>query len=365
MPLATPDADDTAKTILTLNLLKRDVEPHQVISFFKAQNGHFCTYPGERDASFSANCNVLQALLHNKHREEYAHTIIVNASYPCGSWWEGNIRDKWVGFKTLLVVAAMLIIQNISLQYSMMISAQALVRLLTLWAAETVVPIPDDLLKVKIPLTLLQILNRTLSDQNADGSWGDQSQLEVTAYAVMTLEELSPLPWISFMTEDVKAAIEIGQRFLYGSRDWWTAPQYLWIEKVTYGNPTLSKAYCLAALKDNTKSESGKIQSQAIVEISLDVVDKSTRIFSMLHSFATTPYWKITLSGLEGQLLLPPLLSTVAHILPQQKNAKNKYLSTVPLTWIQVNNANNLFLPTIILWDMMVLLMCNSALTST
>lgn len=57
------DADDTAKVLLTLNLLKKQISSEFMINHFRSKYKHFLTYSEERDASFSANCNVLKALL--------------------------------------------------------------------------------------------------------------------------------------------------------------------------------------------------------------------------------------------------------------------------------------------------------------
>lgn len=101
-PSVISDADDTAKTILTLNLLGRDTRPDAMISCFKTNDGHFCTYPGERDASFSANCNILQALLYVRNPQEYREHIISTTSYLCEAWWKGKAKDKWVSRKANL-----------------------------------------------------------------------------------------------------------------------------------------------------------------------------------------------------------------------------------------------------------------------
>ena len=97
MPSAVPDADDTAKTILALSHLGIDIAPENMITYFKAEDGHFRTYAGERDASFSANCNVLQALLFVSDPRRYSDSIVSVTGYLCDLWWKGNVRDKWVG----------------------------------------------------------------------------------------------------------------------------------------------------------------------------------------------------------------------------------------------------------------------------
>ena len=65
-------------------------------------NGHgrpFFTYKGERDPSFTANCNALIAILSDPDRipdmATYADTI---ASFICETWWNSDCTpgDKWV-----------------------------------------------------------------------------------------------------------------------------------------------------------------------------------------------------------------------------------------------------------------------------
>ena len=90
------DADDSAKVILTLNLLGQQVHAKSLTDHFRSENGHFCTYPGERDASVSANCNVLRALLEAPRPQDYITDITSILTFLCETWWSGGIRDKWV-----------------------------------------------------------------------------------------------------------------------------------------------------------------------------------------------------------------------------------------------------------------------------
>jgi hypothetical protein len=67
MPIApetTPDADDTSRSILTLAYLGKPYSVDGLIKKFDGREcGAFRTYVGERNPSFSANCNVLICLL--------------------------------------------------------------------------------------------------------------------------------------------------------------------------------------------------------------------------------------------------------------------------------------------------------------
>ena len=89
------DADDTAKTIIALSFLGREVRPDRLISEF--DNGsYFLTYKGERNPSVSTNCNVLLALLHVPDSYLYAAQISRIIHYLCSAWNHSNFKDKWV-----------------------------------------------------------------------------------------------------------------------------------------------------------------------------------------------------------------------------------------------------------------------------
>lgn len=90
------DADDTSKALLTLSLLGRpSADPQQLISTFESERC-FKTYAAERNPSFSSNCNVLTALLHQEEPNKYAAQISKATSFLIGCWMDGRIKDKWV-----------------------------------------------------------------------------------------------------------------------------------------------------------------------------------------------------------------------------------------------------------------------------
>jgi hypothetical protein len=94
------DADDTAKSILSLTLLGRStVKPESMIQSF--DNGlHFRTYVAERNPSFSANCNVLISLLHLQDPGGYVTHIQKAAVFLCDAWFTSTLMDKWVRYRT-------------------------------------------------------------------------------------------------------------------------------------------------------------------------------------------------------------------------------------------------------------------------
>jgi len=62
----------------------------------------FITYRGERNASTSANCNVLMCLLHSPEPMKYTKQIVKCVRFLSYSWENNNGPDKWVYYKTLI-----------------------------------------------------------------------------------------------------------------------------------------------------------------------------------------------------------------------------------------------------------------------
>lgn len=82
--------------MLTLSLLGQQVGLGPLVKCFKSKNGHFCIYLGERDASFSANCDILRALLQICDDINYEKDRSNLLDFLCELWWRGAIEDKWV-----------------------------------------------------------------------------------------------------------------------------------------------------------------------------------------------------------------------------------------------------------------------------
>ena len=95
-----PDADDTARALLCMSLIGRDVNPTAMISMFDAGK-HFKTYEFERNSSFSANCNVLRALLQLQSVDKYTSLIYRSSLYLCDTYQAGPLHDKWVCYHLL------------------------------------------------------------------------------------------------------------------------------------------------------------------------------------------------------------------------------------------------------------------------
>ena len=241
----------------------------------------------------------------------------------------------------------------------MMVLAEALIRLLELWDQDQMEELPDALLQDRLPITLIQILNRTLMGPRlAELEQSDQS-IETLAYAVLTLKALSSLPWLSDLSEEILSQIMQWQHLLHTRGKRWIVPQSLWVEKVTYGSTFLCEAYYLAAIFKGmpTRAWTGKVKS--LVQIRSKDEKRITSMFCKLQCFQSEPAWKIHACVLEALVFLPQLRSSLADVLGGEQSAKNEYLSFIPCTWVVVNNIQRLFLDTYLLWDMMVLTLCN------
>lgn len=96
-PSLQADADDTAKALISVSMLGDPVPATGLLSEFEGKT-HFRTYQGERDPSFTANCNALLALLSQPDLPALAPQIEKAMTFSCDTWWEadGHIGDKWV-----------------------------------------------------------------------------------------------------------------------------------------------------------------------------------------------------------------------------------------------------------------------------
>ena len=234
-----PDADNTARALLSLQLLgPRNASPARLIETFQMQNA-FRTYADERSPSFSANCNVLLALLHCDSPKQYTRTIQGIAEYLCNAWRTDAVQDQ----------------RNASSHHAYMLLAQAFSRLLARVDGGS---LPDFsvILRDRVAFVQSQLLSRVLLSQKHDGSWGADS-CEIAAYGILALKALVFTPGLSSYRTLTLAGIRAGRQYLLFNRDSWKKPSHVWIEKVTYGSAVLAETYCLAAAVGIGESKGG------------------------------------------------------------------------------------------------------------
>ncbi|KAI1761980.1 Ent-kaurene synthase [Hypoxylon sp. FL1150] len=322
-PSILPDADDTAKAMIALHHLGKPTKALPLLTAFNGDD-HFRTYKGERNASFSANCNILMCLLTLEDWVAHGAEIAKAISFLCVQVFSGKVKEKW---HTHDLYWIMLLSQAFVLLYR---RAQDRDRQLL---DELFVKEPQ--LRQQIPMTSLQVLFATLSSQDSNGSWSNICEL--TAYAVIALCSMLQLPWIhQLQDERIITAIHKGKSFLDTHRGQWDEGHHLWVEKVTYASNTLSEAYCLvAALVPVTLYPP---QHHPAFLLPTEVTEGVKRAMNLINK---TPLFSRTRPEiLQGaRLLAAYALCYLQHqrmdIFPQLKNGKvdQKYQVFTPVIW--------------------------------
>lgn len=222
----------------------------------------------------------------------------------------------------------------------MMLAAESFLQLLIASDCGSLSRTPDDLLHKSIPLTLTQILGRTMRAQDPDGSW-QHGSCEVTAYATLTLTSLSALPWISKIRElYLDVAIHKGKMFLRENRNRWKEAKHLWVEKVTYASEVLSQTYCLAAAKALPNRFAWSPRARDLTKLPAKQIAKLSHFFSRLPIFSKVENHGtiISTSVPESYLLVQKLQCSIPAIFPRDDETESKYMDYIPFTWISCNN---------------------------
>ncbi len=181
--------------------------------------------------------------------------------------------------------------------------------------------------------TLWEALIYTLQTQNEDGSWDNTR--EITAYAVLTINTLIPLPIASPFRDQIGSAIASARQYLWPQLDN-NNPEYLWIEKVTYGAYTLSHAYVLAALHCSTATHrlqhspenvSGNTKSAEIA-----------KLYSKMPLFSTTAEWRIRAWQVQASFFSSRMRQVDTTVFPRRAAGDKKYDDFIPFSWVAGNN---------------------------
>ena len=308
------DADDTARVLLTLQRLGKDVDLGPVIDTFQS-NDHFRTYEMEQSSSFSANCNILLTLLEAKDVDSYLPQIEKTAVFLLSAWESGSISDKW----------------NLSPRYSWMLLASTLIRLLERLSAGQLQQLPTDLTEQRIPLSICQILSRTLTDQHNEGSW--DGSIEVSAYSVLTLAQCLSLPWASDIRMLLLDHLNSGRKFIQSKHTSSSEPEYLWVEKVTYGSSLLSQVYCLSATHVTCDKRNWSPEVEACFPEETTVSKKMRHLFSKLPIFRNRPLPSTDLALFEAAMLLKRLKDARHAVFPRDAMpmTQDKYVEYIPI----------------------------------
>ncbi|KAL8687602.1 MAG: hypothetical protein Q9218_006270, partial [Villophora microphyllina] len=238
--------------------------------------------------------------------------------------------------------------------YSTMLLAQAFMQLLRLWDASQLEMLDNTLIQNGVCRVLIQILNRTLFLQNANGTWSSKDPSESDAYCLLTLLALDGLPLVALLAMQTRSAIHTGRQALSLFEPQWAKPHYIWVEKVTFGSQMLAESYCLAAMNAPFPTHQWKGKIEKIAGAYTQNILKLSLFFHSLPEYSTDPHWMILASVMEGYSYHAQLKQTRSEVFPHQKSAKDTYLEYVPCSWTIINNRFGLFLNSTLLWDMMV-----------
>ncbi|OJJ05787.1 hypothetical protein ASPVEDRAFT_137870 [Aspergillus versicolor CBS 583.65] len=338
-PYFSPDVDDTAKTITSLNLLGEPVTPQKMVEMFDHE-GHFLTYPGERDPSLTANCNAMMALLRQPDVSVYARQVVKIAKFVCDYWWkaDGRIKDKW----------------NTCYLYPSLLVVEALTDLLESIENGQLPDTFDQDTQSRIAVTLFQACFRALLDQQDDGSWNQS--LEETAYGLLILTEARRLRFFDDLEAPLSDAIQRGVVFVSSIGD--IPASYIWTEKVSYASTLLTESYLLAALK-TAMSQPGSAVGSSLWNTPTARMKKHVELFHQAPLFKSLPKWELHGSMVEAALFHPLLRARKEQAFPRNDIEEDKYFDVIPLFWTSANNRVRTYASTWFLYEMTVIALLN------
>ncbi|KAE8347407.1 hypothetical protein BDV24DRAFT_157699 [Aspergillus arachidicola] len=337
-----PDADDTARSLLALSHLKVPMDPSALVGYFEAPR-HFQTYKLERNPSFSANANTLLALLRSSSPATYIPQIEKTANYLVSCWDGGELCDKW----------------NLASEYSEMLLVNALVELIAAWSNGDLTKLSTELVTLKIPIVLCQVLSKALVHQHENGSW--DNSVERTAYSILLLAYILRLPWPISLRELVDTSLLRGRDYLQQHASKWSEGDYIWIEKVTYRLPTLAETYTLAAMKVPREEAAWTTEVRQLFTLPEKKGRTMAAVFGQLPIFRDTPRRTMLLAITEAHFYSRALRKIRLDIFPRDRMrmTKDKYLDFIPVAWTSVNTISGFPLSSETMWDMMVISMLN------
>ncbi|KAI1206322.1 uncharacterized protein F4807DRAFT_463811 [Annulohypoxylon truncatum] len=341
-----PDADDTAKGIMTLRILGESPGFDGLIEMFEAEE-HFRTYHGERNPSFSANCNVLTCLLTAEDPTLYISQIAKITRFLTTQVYQDGVIDKWHRKELYWMML-------LTRAFEVLSSNEELLRKL-------VDLVPD--LREDIPMVTIHLLIRILKYQLADGSW--EQLCEVTSYAILALISLARLPWIQQIDlGEITAAIARGKSFLLSKRTQWAKGHYLWIEKVTYASDVLSEAYCLAAVSAPVPPVALPLESEASAftfpgKKMRVMMKKTAELIARTPLLSNTEPYVLRAAEMQACYALAALQRRPLSIFPRTAKGEDKYLCIIPLAFTACAAVQGCGVSLSVLREMMVLSILN------
>ncbi|KUI56675.1 Copalyl diphosphate synthase [Cytospora mali] len=348
-PGSFPDVDDTSKGLETLHYIGQTGSVKSLIQTYEA-DGHFITYPGERNPSFSANCNVLILLLTREDRAQHITQIMKAAQFLTSQVFGGHVKEKW----------------HLHELYWMMLLARAYELLFQHSEIATEVFEHHTSLREDIPMVSLHILMRILRTQESNGSWG--GVCEVTSYGVLALVSLEKLPWVQQLDKGrIISSIALGKSFLHSNRSEWARGHYLWVEKVTYSSNVLSEAYCLAAAFASMPSTvefgsgvSSRSRALLVPEKMLLGMRKAGNLLARTPLFCNGEPYALRAAEMQACFAMQALQREPPDdIFPRTAKGTDKYIFLIPLVLTACAELHGCSVSLSVLYEMMLLSVLN------
>ncbi|KAK7460601.1 hypothetical protein VKT23_009321 [Stygiomarasmius scandens] len=350
-PNVGPDADDTAKAITALQYIGTPFPLDRLLEAFELP-AHFQCFQYERNPSLSANCNVLIALLQYPNSSKYTSQIVKAATFITEEYWttEGIVRDKW----------------HLSPWYVGLLAVQGLVRFIHLHGRGLYGDaVSEDLLTLKTPIALFQILLRIMQSQNEDGSWGTRNpNVEETAYCVLALAQLASLPYHALLRDQIDTSVAAGRRYIQAniSQSSYIEPDsYIWVGKVAYGIEHVCRGYVISALNAPVPTYSPESVSSGAPPIPVKRVEYFTNFYFQLPMFShfTESKWRLRAWLIEGYLFLPALARARLDVFDRIDMKGDAYFEYLPFSWTGPNGMEETYASPQTVFDMIVISMVN------
>ncbi|KAF2184211.1 hypothetical protein K469DRAFT_689529 [Zopfia rhizophila CBS 207.26] len=327
-----PDADDTAVSVLALNQSGQNYGVSEMINEFGGES-HFRTYALESNPSFSANCNVLLALLNASNPRIYCEAIFKALQYLLDTFEEATVRDKW----------------NMATSYPSMLLCRVLATLLCHWDQGDLERLFEATVHERIPIVLFQCLIHLVGQQEPDGSWDGST--ESTSYAIIALAYALRAPWHLYAMQYAETAFNKGRKYL---EDCPKPSQYLkyhWIEKVSYGSEILGTAY-LAARRCPIRQYPWTSRTRNLFKVSENSLLRIAPILKRTPFSIERSEDLVNIPLIKAQFYLKRLLRTHSALFQEQMTNVGSHIQLVPFTWTTANFLNDFTLTGRQIWEM-------------
>ncbi|KAI1282924.1 hypothetical protein F5Y07DRAFT_394888 [Xylaria sp. FL0933] len=323
------DVDDTANAITCLKLIGNNVCVTMLTKALLAR----IRSNSYSELSFTANCNVLLALLYQGTRD-YHEQITSCIESLCEVWWTAINRIEPEG--------------HLSSLYPTLQFIRAALKLVDLTERGDLPAFSDKVTESRIAICLYQACFRTLLEQDDNGSWN--SSVADTAHAIIILTEARKFDLFRETREQIESAIDRAVKFVKSSKA--TSAK-----KVSYATSLLTEAFRLSALNASTKQPDVLIGSSLREDTS--AIPKLLKLWKFTPLFMNIPDWQIRASMIEGTLFRQMVRARRLNIFTRKGVEEDKYFDIIPVAWPTCNNRTRTFAPSCFLFEGMTAALIN------